>query len=396
MKKVILAGCIVGSIVAVATCVVVCFNIFSKPANLSATIPLGDPSVEEATQLNTQGGSDDDISDFKLMRNSVSKIALMSSDEYIEEIYPFNACHPKVLDLGAEGWNGYRYWVSYTPYPSDFDYYENPHVVATNDFINYSNILHFEYPLENYEKSVRFNSDSCIVYNDDLDRMELIWRYTDYESDYMALYMRSSEDGVNWSEAEIIYETYYSESYDMVSPAVIYEDGKYKVWYTSESDIYYRELANGEWSDPAETSVECEDGACIWDIDVIKTDKGYELLATGSDDYYDRENMNLYYARSQDGMSWGTAEAILFPSQDSYNWDGGTLYKSSFVYSDGLYYVLYSGKNDYNDIGVGFLFGKDMYNLFGTDMDYIDDGVNSSSQFWKFIESYKSFTSDKK
>ena len=195
MKKVVLAGCIAGSIVAVATCAVVCFNVFSEPKNLSATIPLSESSVEEATQ----SGTENDISDFKLMRNSVSKLGLMSSDEYIEEIYPFNASHPKVLDLGAEGWNGYRYWVSYTPYPSGFDYYENPHVVATNDFINYSNIMHFEYPLENYEKSVRFNSDSCIVYNDDLDRLELIWRYCDYESDYMALYMRSSEDGVNWS-----------------------------------------------------------------------------------------------------------------------------------------------------------------------------------------------------
>ena len=104
--------------------------------------------------------------------------------------------------------------------------------------------------------------------------------------------------------------------------------------------------------------------------------------------------MNLYYASSQDGMDWGTAEAILFPSQDSYNWDGGGLYKSTFVYSDGLYYVLYSGRNDYNDIGVGFLFGKDMHNLFGTDMDYINDGLNSSAQFWKFIEDYKNFTSD--
>lgn len=394
MNKIILAGCIAVSVVAVATCTVVCFNVFSTPSNLSTTIPLSSTSAEEVTQPDTQSESEDNTSGFKLLRNSVSKISLMSADEYIEEIYPFNSYHPKVLDLGEEGWNGYRYWVSYTPYPSGFDYYENPHVVATNDFINYSNILHFEQPLENYEKSVRFNSDSCIVYNDDLNRLELIWRYTDYESDYMALYMRSSEDGTNWSESEIFYETYYRDSYDMVSPAIIYEDGTYKAWYVSEYGIYYRERVDGEWSDSVETEIKYEDGAHTWHIDVIKTEKGYELLACGLDDFYDRKHMNLYYASSQDGMDWGTAEAILFPSQDSYNWDGGGLYKSTFVYSDGLYYVLYSGRNDYNDIGVGFLFGKDMHNLFGTDMDYINDGLNSSAQFWKFIEEYKNFTSD--
>lgn len=41
-----------------------------------------------------------------------------------------------------------------------------------------------------------------------------------------------------------------------------------------------------------------------------------------------------------------------------------------------------------------FLFGKDMYNLYGTNCDYINDGVNSAGKFWSFIDQYKDFSSE--
>ena len=40
--------------------------------------------------------------------------------------------HPKVLYF-ANGWHGYHYWMSMTPYPYTMDRYENPSIVVSND-----------------------------------------------------------------------------------------------------------------------------------------------------------------------------------------------------------------------------------------------------------------------
>lgn len=104
--------------------------------------------------------------------------------------------------------------------------------------------------------------------------------------------------------------------------------------------------------------------------------------------------MNLYYAKSDDGLKFGTAKKVLEPTGNDLDWDGNGLYRSTFMYSDGMYYVLYGGRNDAKNFGVGLLFGKDMYNLYGTNCDYINDGVNSAGKFWSFIDQYKDFSSE--
>ena len=76
--------------------------------------------------------------DFNFSSNSISKLNLINSDS--------------AIDMGKE-WNGYRFWLSYTPYPSGNDYYENPQIVGTNDLINYSEVKFTEPPLANYKKS---------------------------------------------------------------------------------------------------------------------------------------------------------------------------------------------------------------------------------------------------
>ena len=69
--------------------------------------------------------------EFDFYSNSLSKLNLTNSDSYMESWYPNNAYHPKLIDMGKE-WNGYRFWLSYTPYPKGNDYYENPQIVGTN------------------------------------------------------------------------------------------------------------------------------------------------------------------------------------------------------------------------------------------------------------------------
>ena len=46
------------------------------------------------------------------------------------------AYHPKIVSFDKE-WNGYLYWMSYTPYPDSDEQKENPHIVGSNDLINW-------------------------------------------------------------------------------------------------------------------------------------------------------------------------------------------------------------------------------------------------------------------
>lgn len=322
--------------------------------------------------------------EFNLTSNSISKLNLKSDYSSVEKEYPNNAYHPKVIDMG-EKWNGYRFWLSYTPYPKGNDKYENPHIVASNDLVNFSEVKFNHGMPKNYKAGVRFNSDSELVYNPDKNRLELFWRYTDYEANYMALYMRYSYDGDKWSDATVAYETNNRKKYDMVSPAIVYENGTYKLWYVSGYKVWYREWKNNAWTESVATSMSYSTTTYTWHIDVEKINGQYELLACSTTDKSDRKHMNLYYTTSADGYNWNEAEVVLKPSSDSSAWDGGGLYRSAFIYTNGNYIVLYSGRNDSGDFGTGLVFGESMSSLKGTDLDFIGDSQASSQKLWNYI-----------
>ena len=246
----------------------------------------------------------------------------------------------------------------------------------------------------NYKNGRCFNSDSEIVYNNDLNRLEIIWRYTDYDIDYASLLMSYSYDGNTWSKPETFFETYDRKKEDMVSPGIVYDSGTYRVWYVNAYKVKYRELKDGKWSKIRMCKLPYENDAFTWHIDLIKNNDKYEILTCATEDKQDRKHMNLYYAKSDDGLKFGTAKKVLEPTGNDFDWDGNGLYRSTFMYSDGMYYVLYGGRNDAKNFGVGLLFGKDMYNLYGTNCDYINDGVNSAGKFWNFIDQYKDFSSE--
>ena len=75
---------------------------------------------------------------------------------------------------------------------------------------------------------VTYNSDSHIVYNYDLDRIECYWRLVDDTKDQAILYRMYTKDGRNWSPKEISAISYEREKkLDYVSPAIIYENHIY-------------------------------------------------------------------------------------------------------------------------------------------------------------------------
>lgn len=286
------------------------------------------------------------------------------------------AYHPKVLAF-ENGWNGYKYWMVYTPYPQGDDSKENPHIATSNNLIEWETPEGLINPLDERVddgEPKQYNSDAHIVYNSDLDIMECYWRYVDDKSNKCIIYRMKSEDGINWDKKEIAISSNDRQEKDYVSPAIIYEDKLYKMWYVDKNNtVTYAVSQDGiNWIDKKNVNIEYEEKLKTWHLDVIKTNKGYEMITVAYDKWANHNDMSLYYTSSSDGVVWDKAKEILKPTVKSNNWDNKGIYRSSFIYQDGIYYVFYSGTSREYNHGIGLVYGKDIYNLKRVNIDFND------------------------
>ena len=298
--------------------------------------------------------------------NNNSKYQLNIISEYGDN----EAYHPKVLSF-KDGWNGYKYWMSYTPYPQGDDSKENPHIAVSNDLIEWTTLGNLDTPTQT-KAGLKYNSDSHIVYNNDLNRLECYWRFVDDTKNEAIIYRRTTTDGVNWTDKEVSLLNKPRSKMDCVSPAILFENGQYKMWYVDKNNtIKYRTSIDGlNWTDGVKVDVSYTEDVKSWHLDVIHTEKGYEMLLVSFESWKLRNDMNLYYTISQDGINWETAKIIMKPTITTDNWDNKGIYRSSFIYEDGVYYIYYSGTDKEYHHGIGLVFGKDILNLKQIDTDY--------------------------
>lgn len=301
--------------------------------------------------------------------NSKTKLEIISS-------YGDNeAYHPKVLNFENK-WNGYKYWMSYTPYPKGNGEFENPHVIASNNLIDWETPNGLINPLDDISQDgviEKYDSDAHLVYNPDFDRLECYWRYVNDIENEVIIYRRYTLDGVNFSDKEIFIQSNDRKSLDYVSPAIIYEDGKYKMWYVDKKKVNYRETTDGiNWSDIKTVNLIYEKSNLFtWHIDVVKTPKGYEMIMVAYTDANKRKTMNLYYSYSNNEITnWSKSIKILEPTTKTNNWDNSGLYRSSFIYENGKYIVFYSGISINNEHGIGIVYGENIEKLKSIDIDF--------------------------
>ena len=318
------------------------------------------------------------------------------NSKYTLDIYsPYGdkqAYHPKIIAFEKE-WNGYKYWMSYTPYPNGEDLKENPCIAVSNDLINWdipdgytANPL--DEP-ENMEKGKVYNSDSHLVYNSDLDRLECYWRYVNNYNNSIIIYRRYTADGINWTPKEVALFLKNRKKADCISPAIIYENGIYKMWYVELSGIVkYAESKDGtSWENFKNINLEYDTSLKTWHLDVIKTEYGYEMLTVAFTKFDKRNDMSLYYTNSKDGFTWTKTTEILRPTIKTKNWDNKGIYRSSFIYEDGIYYVFYGGTGKKYNHGIGLVLGKDITNLRKINIDFSKE--NALEKFNRIIEEEK-------
>ena len=308
----------------------------------------------------------------KLCRSKLNIISSYGDDQ---------AFHPKVLNFDKP-WNGYRYWMAYTPYPGADQRKENLHVCVSNDKIHWKPFegegkavaLDPLTPFENPDK--QYNSDTHLVYRKDINTLECYWRQVDNRTQIDKIMKRTTTDGIHWSKAQnVLVSDAHTDR--ILSPSIIYENGRYKMWTVNckgKYPILYRESKDGfHWSNPRKIQLKYpSNNLRSWHLDVIHTNKGYEMIVVAFINGHKHREMNLYYTSSKNEHDFKKCITILKPSQKKKTWDNRGIYRSSFFVENGTYYIYYSGigypKGPKSSQGVGLTYGPSVKNIHGYDV----------------------------
>lgn len=253
--------------------------------------------------------------------------------------------HPKVLYF-PQGWNGFEFWMAYTPYPKGDIDAENPCIAVSHDGISWSTPEGLINPLASARKN-HYNSDTHLVYNSTVDKLECWWREYDIPSNTDAIYRRVSSDGVHWQEAELILPD-DEINYARLSPAVWIEEGEYRMVYSNGRRLFLIRAEAGssldEWTSPVELPIDW-DNLSAWHHDLIlDVDGRYKLIVCAFETGVgDNNTADLYFVTLNHDFEDASAPVrILSRGSDPDDFDFRSIYRSSVVRVGEEYFVYYS------------------------------------------------------
>ena len=276
------------------------------------------------------------------------------------------ATHPSIHQFSKK-WNGYKYWMAYTPYPHNNEKLENPCVAVSNDGIKWVEPKVGLNPI--YDTPTNgYNSDTHIFYNSDTQKIEVWWREVTQSPlpHNETLIRRTSSDGKTWTEPEkMLNKSDERYELDLVAPSIIWDDGKYKMWVMTQDDSYWHRLmymtsVDGKtWSEPVYVT---SDGARIktWHTNITKHDGVYYLL-----NHDDVRGTDIKLATSIDGSetNFTAQEVIIEASLNPWELDGKTLYRAAPLWTDTNVTVIYGSLSQGGDNTLKAQSGRDFNSL---------------------------------
>lgn len=278
--------------------------------------------------------------------------------------------HPSLIYF-PDKFGGFHYWLAATPYPNMNDFYENPCVFASNDLLNWTSKIVLSSVTSG---SNTHYSDTCIFHRADLNRLEVWYRWRDKISGNEQLYRNYSTDGTSWGSRELVYNFSFGDT-TTLSPAVLFEDGKYKMWYVNQNrqirycESYVPENWQHLWENNKIINIPFADEYSssnykVWHIDVKHTEIGYELLINAYKSSEENQNKNeLFYTKTTDNITFEKAKKILQPTTGTTRFDNKMIYKSTLIKVNGMYYVIYGAMNTNNEFQCGLIYGDTITNL---------------------------------
>lgn len=274
--------------------------------------------------------------------------------------------HPSVV-VFEEPWNGYRYWMAYSPYPNMNGEEENACIAVSNDLYDWSVPYGMVNPIaDNEETGCHELKDPHILYREDLDRIE-VW-YLGRLSENLGgnnydllLFRKYSEDGVNWSDYEVM------DSVKYLSPSVYWNGEKYQMWsigydmWGTTGQFAYQESVDGKiWTAPVSCEIDgIKDEIDIWHGSIFVVDGTYHFVYIEQ-----KEKQNIYYCTSADGITFGQKQILI---QNDGTWD--YFYRPTLVMEQGKIACIYGVINEANEWYLSMSTGSDLAELKGITED---------------------------
>lgn len=258
--------------------------------------------------------------------------------------------HPSLLFFD-EGWNGWRYWMAYTPYNGGDAQVENPSIAVSNDGETWTVPAGLTNPIEPSPAGAGYLADPVLCMSADGQTMLMVFKINDATKQTV---LRTSMDGVTWTPKVVLIDNTYED----VSPALLWDNGKYRMWtvvydttVTGGTNTMYVRTATapeGPWSAPVACTVEgLPTGVKLWHMDIKRVGQQYHMVMA-SDLGSASLAGHLLFAKSNDGLAWKYARASLMDVGANPN---NSFYKAGLLPKltpDGLAYDMwYSSATTY-------------------------------------------------
>lgn len=154
--------------------------------------------------------------------------------------------HPDVVDAGAGKWNGWRYWMVYTPYWRAAARYENPVILVSNDGHNWVEPAGITNPIDPDPTGTPINSDPDMLLVG--GTMYCYYRQHDATSNTEQIMLRTSTDGVTWSAETTVLDTTAQALGDrdnVISPGIVHTGTQFVMFYTNSGVLKRRTSTDG-------------------------------------------------------------------------------------------------------------------------------------------------------
>lgn len=238
-------------------------------------------------------------------------------------------------------WQGRRYWVSATPYPTGNPKYENPSIYQGFTSRQMNVPAGVKNPLA-LPGASGYLSDPDLLYDPDRDELRMYYRHTSGSSD--ELFLVTSKNGVQWSTPQLVLT---GGRYGLISPAIVRESAtSWRMWtvyavaqgcysLSTEMALMQRHSTDGvTWDEPQPVNLSVPRRVpWHWDVQYIPAKQEYWALVAAYPEGTTCSQTAVYFARSADGTNWSVAPTpLLGPGEFAPLND--LIYRSSFHYHE--------------------------------------------------------------
>jgi hypothetical protein len=246
------------------------------------------------------------------------------------------ATEPDVVSFGLP-WHGFKYWMTFSPYPLGDASKENPSIAASNDGASWEIVPGLVNPVAQPSTGAHLD-DSSLFYDAVSDELWMYYIEESAAAHTTQVLRLVSSDGSHWQNQSVVLDV---SSYTVLSPTIGKVSGIYYMWTVnggtvgcaaSSSILEYRTSSDGvNWADSRPVNF-AQSGYVVWHLNVSYIAPKEEFwaaiaaYANGSD----CGHTVLFFSKSRDGVNWTTYNNVILGPGTS--WDDREIYRSSILF----------------------------------------------------------------